>query len=100
MAKILVKECELCGKRFPTTLPKQRFCCKKCRIEARKLKSELKGQPCWRCENAYCKCSWTRNLIPVYGWDAEKIVVNDKEGKFVTYRINSCPRFIKGGVAL
>lgn len=96
MAMISVKKCEHCGKTFPTNRSTQEYCSKKCRIEARRLKSETKGQLCWKCENACAGCSWSKNLIPVVGWDAVRVVVKDSMGDFDTYRIKKCPQFIHG----
>lgn len=43
---------------------------------------------CWECEKATNgKCSWSRNFVPVDGWDAEKT----DNG----YHVNKCPQFTK-----
>ena len=39
-------------------------------------------------------CSWSADLTPVEGWDATGVYGPD--GQFYTYRVNRCPRFIRG----
>ena len=55
-------------------------------------------QPCWTCSKACGKCSWSKNFEIVKGWDAEPIMVKDKEGDIRSYKIKRCPEYIKGSV--
>lgn len=55
----------------------------------------VKGeQPCWTCAKACGKngkwCSWSRDLIPVKGWEAVPSTVRKKEK---SYRILYCPEY-------
>lgn len=91
-----VKNCECCGKRFLSRSNLKKCCCKDCTKEmARRRRAEY-GQLCWQCKNVYCRCSWTRYSIPVGGWTAEYTIVKDSNGDFSSYKIKSCPEFIKG----
>lgn len=40
---------------------------------------------CWVCRKAIAGCPWSKNFIPVAGWDAEP------DGE--TYKIRDCPLF-------
>lgn len=97
------KVCKKCGKYFYPSGCNQKYCCARCRktdmdkpIGIRKYtwrngndKKET-GQMCWYCKNATGNCSWSRNLTPVDGWDAEKTYNVDGS----SYRIKFCPEFI------
>lgn len=85
--------CGICGKEFRPKYKKQKYCSKRCSNAAVSERWKEDEQICWRCENAYCNCSWSKKLIPVPGWTAEKVTVDDSEGKFKTYKIISCPLF-------
>lgn len=86
--------CKICGENFLTRKATKQFCSQRCRVISKRKGSDP-GQICWECKNAKCGCSWTKNLIPVRGWDAEATINPDKEGAFRTYKINKCPEFIK-----
>ena len=94
MAKIHFNICEHCGERFPTIYPTQKYCTKRCRMEARKNRSKEDDQPCWDCQNACGGCSWSQGFQPVQGWVAESyyIVADDQ----YSYDIKYCPEFIRG----
>jgi len=49
---------------------------------------------CWSCRNATTGCSWSRDSIPVKGWDADEEPYRGYEGT-VTYKIRDCPQFIR-----
>ncbi len=91
-----VKNCEFCGKIFFTKSNQKKYCCKTCAREAAKRRQMENEQLCCSCENAYCRCSWTRYLIPVDGWTAERTIVKDSGGDFSSYKIKKCPKFIRG----
>lgn len=56
---------------------------------------------CWLCANAYGQCSWSRDFRAVKGWEAEKTIINNnngkKENKIESYCVKSCPHFKKEG---
>lgn len=100
---IYKKQCEneSCQKTFVTHNPKQKYCSKKCRMEAKQNK-EL-GQPCWYCTKACGGCSWSSEFKPVRGWKAKptivKNIIRKKTGEiristYSSYRITECPEFI------
>lgn len=91
-----VKKCEFCGKVFLTKSNQKKYCCKACAREVAKRRQMENEQLCLGCKNAYCRCSWTRYLIPVDGWTAECTIVKDSNGDFSSYKIKSCPQFIRG----
>lgn len=113
MTKYSIKICRSCGTKFIPVSPSQRFCSARCRnkvpidpsknIKLIKKQNYCKGktsdQPCWDCKNACGGCSWSKNLTPVKGWEA-KIVkrkyCEDNEELNYTYKIISCPQFIRG----
>ena len=45
---------------------------------------------CWKCRRASGGCSWSRNFVPVKGWDAKEKTMK-KIG--LTYLVKSCPEF-------
>lgn len=49
----------------------------------------LYGTLCWSCGKAYSLCSWSKDFMPVKGWDA-------KATKHGSFRVYNCPLFIKG----
>ena len=56
-----------------------------------------KEQLCWQCQYATGGCSWSNQFKPVEGWDATPHTIRDcGTSKIHTYRIYSCPQFIKG----
>lgn len=91
-----VKICEFCGKRFVTKSNQKNYCCKACAREAAKRRQMENEQLCWVCTNAYCRCSWTRYSMPVDGWTAEHTIVKDSNGDFTSFKIEKCPKFIRG----
>lgn len=51
---------------------------------------------CNYCVNCVGKCSWSKSLVPVEGWTAEKTVYKMHDGKKgVSYRVYECPQFEK-----
>lgn len=92
------KKCKMCGKMFATKDAKRRYCCKKCRMEAREKLSIERGQLCWSCKhatNATRECSWSRELKPVKGWTAKPVIIKEEDGYTCrTYQILKCPKFI------
>ena len=95
---IVSNKCKRCGEYFLTNYEDQKYCTKKCRIEARIEKSLEQGQICWICKNAAGKCSWSKCLQPVEGWIAEPNEIKDDEGNFRSYKIIFCPQFMEGRV--
>lgn len=100
---IYQKKCEHedCGKQFVTTFANQKYCSKKCRMEARTNK-EL-GQICWYCKRAGGGCAWSQHFKPVNGWTAKPTIIKNKIKKkngntyislCPSYRITECPEFI------
>lgn len=53
-------------------------------------------QPCWTCKNACGGCSWSREFKPVNGWTAEKSVIPGNRELSETYKIISCPEYVRG----
>ena len=52
-----------------------------------------KSSICIDCANSGALCSWSRNFVPVEGWEAEYV-----EGgalRYPSYRVISCPQFKK-----
>ncbi|MBQ2968699.1 MAG: helix-turn-helix domain-containing protein [Clostridia bacterium] len=47
---------------------------------------------CEDCLKAYNGCSWARHRVPVLGWDAKRLDIEDYKGKDV-YRVYACPEF-------
>lgn len=89
-------KCKMCGKAFATKNMKRKYCCKKCRMEARENKGDGRGQLCWMCKMATGGCSWSKSYKPIPGWKAKATIVKDSEGDFSSYRIISCPEFVDG----
>lgn len=52
---------------------------------------EEKCSLCFDCYNATGGCTWSKFLIPVKGWVAEKI--DNEYGE--CYRVDSCPKFVR-----
>lgn len=93
-----VKKCECCGKVFFSKSSLKKCCCKECTKEmARRRQTEF-GQLCWQCKKAYCRCSWTRYSVPVKDWTADRTVVKDTNGDFMSYKIKKCPEFIRDNI--
>ena len=46
---------------------------------------------CWECARAYGLCSWSKDFIPVAGWDATPT----QNKRTSSYNVHSCPLFIK-----
>ena len=61
-------------------------------------KGNMKRTLCWKCANATNSgCSWSRALIPVEGWTAEKDILNTNYQDKVSYMVIDCPEFIPDG---
>lgn len=68
-----------------------------------KAKTHKKPSLCWKCKNAVpsatCGCSWSRDAVPVDGWEAEKHTgkrqSNEDYGVYESYNVKSCPKFEK-----
>ena len=89
------KNCKLCGRIFLTRSKTRKYCSKKCRIEGVANNCDTKGQICWMCQNSTGKCSWSRELKPVEGWEAEPTIIRNKDGDiYDSYKITYCPQFI------
>ena len=94
-------ECQNCGKIFSRRFPKQKYCSKKCRIEAAKERLEEITQPCVHCQRATGKpidfivCPWAKALIPVTGWDATPHIVKECGIEKLYHTIHSCPLFLQ-----
>ena len=93
---MIVKTCEICGKTFVCKSKLKIYCSAECKLEASKRKREKKEQICWRCQRELCDCSWMKSSIPVDGWDADPVIVKDKEGDIRSFKIKYCPNFIEG----
>lgn len=52
-------------------------------------------QLCNSCARAGGHCSWSNNLTPIKGWDAEPAF--DTSGNFYTWQIKKCPLYMKDG---
>lgn len=50
---------------------------------------------CWDCSRAAGKnmCVWALYAIPVPGWDADKVIINDYN-KTESYCVKKCPQFV------
>lgn len=99
--KFYIYECEHCGKIYSTVCALQKYCCKKCRIEAQKKRLEEMAQPCMRCQRATGKCidsiicPWAMALLPVPGWDATPHLFKECGKEDIYYTIHSCPLFLQ-----
>lgn len=51
-----------------------------------------KDSLCWRCKNAYGRCSWSSLFIPVDGWTA--IETHKSQTAGVSYHVLKCPEFV------
>ena len=92
------KECEFCKKTFATDSNKKKYCCKECAKKMARRRQIEDDQPCWTCSKACGGCDWSKKFKPIKGWDAEPMIVKDKEGYIRSYRIKKCPEYIKGNV--
>ena len=52
-------------------------------------------QPCWTCQKACGGCSWSRSFKPIPGWIAEKTFIPSNDRHAESYKIISCPEYIK-----
>lgn len=84
--------------------------CSECREKAKKAKraadeksNKQKQSLCWFCRNAVPDdkgkqgCNWSRNKLPVDGWDA--IPTKLKVAAHMTvpsYHVKTCPEFVEG----
>ena len=54
---------------------------------------------CNKCDKCVGRCSWSKNLVPVDEWIAEKVEYKLHKGKWgkyktgVSYRVYWCPQF-------
>lgn len=96
-----MKKCGVCERMFRPNSGSARYCGRKCRAVAAKLKlgssnnnRKCDAQICERCyhaTNPEDKCPWSRDLKPVDGWKAIKHKRKGIPGH--TYRIIFCPLF-------
>ena len=54
---------------------------------------------CWKCANACCGCSWSKNFIPIKGWKAQRTKVYQtdssvRRGETSSYVVIECPEFV------
>lgn len=105
-------KCEFCGKEFVKKAKNQKYCKAICRERAkRKREKEFnekridrkKGRKeperatlCWRCQNAICGCSWSRDFIPVEGWKAKPTKIRCEKGNrdMDSFLVIECPEFV------
>ena len=63
-------------------------------------KRENDSTLCWSCyyaTNINGKCSWSRALVPVAGWEASEVKIKDNwRGYFTSFKITKCPIYKKG----
>lgn len=90
------KICKYCGKQFLIKSGDRDYCSKVCKFLGVAEEKTKSGQPCWSCQNACGNCSWSKNLKPVEGWDAEPVIIKDSEGDIRSYKIKKCPKYILG----
>lgn len=91
------KKCENvnCGKFFVTKSELRKYCCKKCRAEARAAREEQDGQPCWVCKKGCGRCSWSQSFTPIKGWVAFDVCKKEEDGyERKSYKIIYCPEFV------
>ena len=83
-----------CGKMFESPasdFASRRSCGEGCPAKA--------GTLCWTCAHAVPNpkkglgCSWSRELVPVEGWDA--VFRQPKNSKLPSYFVKGCPRYKK-----
>lgn len=81
-----------CGKVFDSTASDfiaRRSCGEGCPVK--------EGTLCWHCAHAVPNpkkglgCSWSRELVPVKGWDAE--YRNIRGSKLPSYLVKACPMY-------
>lgn len=74
---------------------------------SKKVKTKShKDTLCWYCKNSVpdksgkVGCNWSRFLLPLPGWDAEKVTINNmyNHRKCVrkSYIVKGCPEFVRG----
>lgn len=83
--------CAQCGK----PIKFGNFCANdKCHADwlTNKAVEEGRLSRCWLCANFNKDCSWSRDFIPVTGWEAEE---HKKDG-ITTYKVINCPEFRRG----
>ena len=104
-------KCECCGKEFVRIWTAQKYCTTKCREkhyyslekEHRQRQAERKRKHieysnstlCWKCKNATGGCSWSRDFVPVKGWDAKRTRIRLEKGTKYTesFIVKKCPEF-------
>ena len=96
----MVKNCERCGKLFVAMRNNQKYCGKKCRIEAHNATNRAKyircnknEQLCWRCSKATGGCPWSATGEHIEGWAAKPVDVKSRYTNDKTYHITACPLF-------
>ncbi len=57
------------------------------------MEEKRKSSICLDCKNSVGKCCWSRHLLPVEGWKAEKRKVRSSVGVAETYCVSECPQF-------
>ena len=51
---------------------------------------------CWDCQNAVRNCSWSKDFIPVDGWEAIPTKIREDNGKRLvdSFIVKKCPEFV------
>ena len=95
---MVAKQCKNseCKKVFFTNSVSKDYCSKACRTFVAKKRRDANGQLCWLCGKATGGCSWSSCFKPIPNWTADIVEVKEDEGNYSTYKIISCPEFIKG----
>ncbi len=55
-----------------------------------------KNTLCWSCKRSIGDCEWSNFFVPVYGWNAEKTTIRMGTRRTESYRVISCPKYIRG----
>ncbi len=96
----MIKVCKVCGKEFIAKGAKK-YCSKECALSVKyyKTKNQNKETLCWECKNACGKCSWSKNFVPVKGWEALPTKIKgsfESETVIDSFLVINCPEFIRG----
>lgn len=93
------KNCKCCKKTFVSLYRQQIYCSEECRkaFSKKNNKKELpkKDTLCWDCQNACGKCSWSKDLTPVDGWNAKPTKIKSHGAYDDSYLVIECPEFIR-----
>lgn len=55
---------------------------------------------CWTCQKSMFGCSWSKDFVPVKGWDADPDSIKSTNGKALnvtitpTYKVYDCPEYV------